>query len=159
MVAALVAGCAQQEAVELESRVETVVDAGPPFDPCAWDGSPGWCYAVTGWVSSGDGCSPVCAPRGNTNGKVFKHFEECALTCSCKPEKFATPLVLGGTCDEAWMIISSEALVEGCTPVSEGQQRCRRDVTSPLDRRGLADLCEASASSIVSLVGCDSPTE
>jgi hypothetical protein len=161
MVALMVTGCARQEAIELEleSLTASVVDAGPAFDPCAWDGGPGYCYGVTGWVSSGDGCSPVCAPGGNTNGKVFKTHEECALTCSCKPEKFATPLMIGSACDEAWMIISAAASVERCTPLPEGQ-RCLLDISAgPLDTRGLATLCEASASSVVRLVGCNAPTE
>ncbi len=165
VVVLLSSSCLRQE--EAPEAIDASVmgvpeDAGAPFDPCVWNGRSGYCYAVTGFVFSGDGCMPVCAPKAGTSGTVFKTNYECQATCSCRREKFeatdspSDPFVIGGGCDEVW------AITDGGVDLSEWfscvapleSQRCRLDLAREFTLGDLGIICEVSALPQVRSVVC-----
>lgn len=168
VVAVVVSSCLQpgevRDAVDASVPGEAPA-ADVPFDPCAWNGRGGYCYADMGYVFLGDGCGSVCAPSGSTNGTVFTTSEECNATCSCRAEKLVAPdsptnpFVIGGACDALWAIADGgEPLWPGCRPATDfgtpADQACPLEISGRIDRHGLATICAVSAQSRVRQVLC-----
>jgi hypothetical protein len=156
VVALLSSACLRQE--DSPERVDAGVvglpeDAGAPFDPCAWNGRSGYCYAEAGFVFSDGRCHSVCGSYGQTNGTVFETSAECHRTCSCRPEKFsgvAERYEVGGNCGQAWAIVEAIPFDwAGCRRGSllTGPEyfECPIEVVGTVDLDERATLCAASA--------------
>lgn len=152
----VVSACGASEVTPVEAGGLALAATAAAINPCPWDGQKSYCYADMGFVYSGGRCLSVCiGPQRNAQRRVFATGEECALACSCKREKFASPFAVGDRCDEAWAELAPGAAApwEGCPG---GAARCALGVWGPLDTEGLATLCAASAYPEVVRVVCAS---
>ncbi len=166
VVVLLSSACLRQE--DSPERVDAGVvglpeDAGPPFDPCAWNGRSGYCYAEMGYVFFEGRCISVCGSHGETNGAVFETAGECHRTCGCRPEKFrgsAERYEVGGNCGQGWAVFEGTPPIDwpgcrrGSLVTTSDNLECPLEVLGTVDLDERATLCAASGYSIVREVVC-----
>jgi hypothetical protein len=139
----------------------SAIDAGPPFDPCAWNGRDGYCF-LDGWgyVFTQGTCTSVCAASSGTNGTIFRTRAACQVTCGCRREKFVSadasePFVEGGRCDRVVLVPRPGVdMAEWDCRAGKRDGTCSLNVNTPFALDDLGTICAYSSLPEVEQVIC-----